>query len=417
MPQEQSFWSQLPSSPGIYIFEDGNHTALYIGKAINIRTRIKQELEGSRFVPKTSYLRIRQTVNDLEAIVLESYLIKTIYPPFNIRSKDDKSDIYLTISDLPTPVFQTVRSTDINLSDYKNPDTQVYGPYNSAYVAKNLLKVIRRIFGYCQNPFNPNQRACFYYHLHQCPGPCLGIISQKEYLHHLTNIKRFLSGQFIFLRRNLTKEIKSSAKAMEFETAAKLKHQLENLEKALSLPQLSGFLEFPEANIAALNELVRLLDHPWLQTPPHRIECYDIAHLQQDQTVGGMSVLVDGTPTPSQYRRFIIHHPHEGDPASLREIISRRLHHFEWPKPDLIVLDGGVGQLSIVSPVVPSQIPLIALSKKRETIHFYQNGDLTNLNIPPHKPSLKLLQTIRDEAHRFTTSFHSRRRRIAILKS
>lgn len=189
------------------------------------------------------------------------------------------------------------------------------------------------------------------------------------------------------------------------------------LESALSLPKLSGFLEFPIATEAALNQLVKYLNIPNLTDTPHRLECFDIAHLQQDSVVGGMSVLEEGELMTGQYRRFIISDPKLGDPKSLREIVSRRLKHSEWRLPQLIILDGGVGQLSAVFPIVPKDIAVIAISKKKETLHFYRYESLVSLNIPLHRPSLKLIQALRDEAHRFTTTFHTKRRRHSLLES
>lgn len=303
----------------------------------------------------------------------------------------------------------------MNLAYFDNPSTQIYGPYLAHKTAFGLLRQIRRIFGYCQNPFNSQERPCFYYHLHQCPGPCAGAISDKDYQKHLTQIKRFLSGQFKYLIKDFRTNISHLAKEKKFEEAQKHKTQLEKLEMALNTPQLSGFLEYPQANRNALKEIVALLKHPKLEETPYRIECYDIAHLQGDQVVGGMSVLVNGQPRPDEYRHFLIKTAPPGDQHSLKEIVTRRFNHLEWPLPSLVVLDGGLSQLSTVLPSVPENIPVIALSKRRETIHYYKDGQVVNLNIPPHKPSLKLLQTVRDEAHRFTTSFHQRKRRKALL--
>lgn len=421
--ESPSWVSQLPLSPGIYIFEDKHGQPLYIGKSVSLRSRIRQHLESSKdpaskqslFVPETYSLRYQETNSDLEAIILESYLIKTADPKYNVLAKDDKSVTYIVITNSPDSKIQLAHSTDLNLSYFDNPSTQIYGPYLAHKTAFDLLKQTRRIFGFCQNPFNSQNRPCFYYHLHQCPGPCAGKISADEYQKHLTQIKRFLSGQFKYLIKDFRKQINELAKGQNFEEASRLKTQLERLEWALNTPQLSGFLEYPQANQNALKEIVTLLRHPQLSSPPYRIECYDIAHLQGDQIVGGMSVLINGQPRPDEYRHFLIRTAKPGDQYSLKEIVSRRFNHTEWPWPSLLVLDGGVSQLSTVSPVIPENVPVIALSKRRETIHFYRDGRVVNLNLPPHKASLKILQTVRDEAHRFTTTFHQSRRRKALL--
>jgi excinuclease ABC subunit C len=414
----------VPSSPGVYAFADKHHHPLYIGKSINLRSRARQHLDSAKiqsskaksYLEKSHYYQYRQTKNDLEAIILESYLIKITTPHYNSISKDDKSYSYITFSNPPFSKIEITHSTDLQTNHFDNPKTQIFGPYLSVKNAKNLLKISRQIFGYCQKPYNPNQKSCFYYHLHQCPGACTGEISPKNYTLHLRKIKRFLSGKFQTLEENLTKKIKIEAQKENFETAQKLKLQLERLKIALTTTSLTGFLELPAANLQTLNKIYSTLGIDNLNHLPKRIECYDIAHLQQKQTVGSMIVLQNGQPTPSLYRHFIIKNPHSGDPHSLKEIIIRRLNHPDWPQPDLILLDGGLPQLGTVSKSVKN-ISLIALSKKHETLHYYHHGKVINLNLTPHHPILKMLQTARDEAHRFATTFHQKKRRLAILKS
>lgn len=225
----------------------------------------------------------------------------------------------------------------------------------------------------------------------------------------MTAIRRFLSGRFVSLKKELKHDIALASKAHDFESAAKLKTILDRLESTLFRPGLAGFLEFEEANTHALAELVALLGHPLLTVPPKRIECFDIAHLQKSSMVGGMSVFIEGQPSVDQYRHFIVKEIQSGDPGALKEILVRRFNHPEWGAPDLVILDGGIPQLSIVSSVIPPHIPVIALSKKRETIHFFDNGHVINQNLPLHKSSLKLLQALRNEAHRFTTGFHQKK--------
>jgi excinuclease ABC subunit C len=412
------FWESLPSLPGIYIFQDKKENPLYIGKSINIKTRIKQHLEASQnklskqaaFTSQTKSLKYIRTDSDLSAIILEAELIKTLKPRYNSRSKDDKSAIYIIFENPPVSKISLTRANDLNLKDFKNPKTQIYGPYQSKNVANLILKHARRIFGFCNTPFNKSRRACFYYHIKLCPGACKAEITHLQYQQHLGQIKKFLSGHFISLQKKLRLKIKNYAKNHNFEQALVLKKQLESLQNILSTSTNIHFLSLPAASNEALRQLFIKLDHPVLKSPPVRIECYDIANLGKTNQVGAMSVLIQGIPQPSEYRRFIINPPESGDPQAMRQVLSRRLRHSEWNKPDLIVLDGGVGQLNTVSKVVPKEIAILALSKKKETIHFYKDGKLINLNISLRQPAIKLLQTARDEVHRFVTGFHKKRR-------
>lgn len=410
--------------PGVYVFANQEKYPLYIGKSINLRSRAKQHLELSKsssskaknYISRSSFFQYKITQNDLEAIILESYLIKTTKPYYNTLSKDDKSYSYITITNPPFSKISITHSTDLKLNTFDNPKTQVFGPFLSVRNAKFLLKTIRFIFGFCQHPYNSNQKPCFYYHLHQCPGPCTGKFTPKEYIQHLVKVKRFLSGNFSKLKKDLARKIISEAKSKNFESAQYYKNQLDKLEKSLLTPTLSGFLNLPSSNQKTLETIMQILKPDHLNSLPSRIECYDIAHLQQHQTVGSMVVLKNGQPNPSLYRHFIINYPKKGDPHSLKEIIIRRLSHPDWPRPDLILIDGGIPQLSIVNKII-SNIPVIAISKKHETLHFYRNQKLINLNLSPHHPILKMLQTARDEAHRFATTFHQKKRRLAILNS
>ena len=395
--------------PGVYIFADAAGSPLYIGKSINLKSRLAQHLENGRdqdtkaahFLIRSKSLILQVVESDLAAIILEANLIKTYQPYYNAAIKDDKTASYITIGNAPQYSFSVIH----------HPTTQIYGPYPSAAIANLILKQVRRIFGYCQNP--TSRRACFYFHLHQCPGPCNGKISQAEYKKHLKNIKVFLSGRFKNLMADLNKEIKAAAKKQNFETALQKRDQLKALETALASHKYSQLLVLPLATEKVLRQAILLLQHPKLKEPPQRIECYDMATLNQENTVGAVVVFINGQPDKDQYRKFLVKTNKLGDPITMKHIMVRRLRHPDWAKPDLIILDGGIPQLSIVSAIIPPDIPVIALSKKRETLHFYNtNQQIVNLNLPLHNSVLKLFQFVRDEAHRFATTYHKKRRKM-----
>ena len=424
-PESEDFWHSLPSVPGIYIFEDKNKKPLYIGKSINLKTRFKQHYEGfvegttkaQLFIPQTKFLYFKPVRNDIEAVITEANYIKSYQPRYNAIIKDDRSNQYIIFTNYPDTKIRIVHATDIGnlyLDDFNN---QVYGPYTSGSVSQSLYKQIRNIFGFCLSPFNSRRRACFNYHLGHCPGACIGEITDEKYHRHLGRIKKFLSGKFILLDRSLHREIKTAVKKMEFEKAQQIKIQIEGLHHSLSTRNSSLLLKLSDATDALQFQLVKKLGHPKLKKPPFRIECYDLAHLQGENYVGSMAVFIKGSPSISDYRHFHIHFPDRSDPFAMRQIIERRLKHQEWGRPDLIVLDGGVPQLSIVLPVIPESIPVIALAKKRETIYFYNENHKTVLvSLPLEDPVLNLLRSIRDEAHRFANSFHKKQRQKSLLE-
>lgn len=183
------------------------------------------------------------------------------------------------------------------------------------------------------------------------------------------------------------------------------------MESSLNSKQYRNLLTLPSPTQDILETEIKKLHHPLINKSPQRIECYDMATLNQENTVGVMVVFEEGMPNKSQYRKFIVGTQYLGDPNAMASIIKRRIGHHDWPKPDLIILDGGVAQLNMVRNVIKDNVALIALSKKRETLHFYGlDGHVVNLNLPLHNPLLKIFQYARDEAHRFGTTFHKTRR-------
>lgn len=209
------------------------------------------------------------------------------------------------------------------------------------------------------------------------------------------------------MQKHLNSQIKKKIRLQKFEEAELIKKQIESLSYVLSAKTPSLLLKLSDATLAIQSTIIQTINHPKLNRVPRRIECYDLAHLQGHDYVGAMTVMTDGSLDKSQYRHFNIQFPDFSDPHGMRQILERRLKHTEWPYPDLIILDGGVPQLNIVSPVIPEQIAVIALAKKRETLIFYDaKGNLTKLNLPIENPTLNVFRSLRDEAHRFGNSFH-----------
>ena len=308
------------------------------------------------------------------------------------------------------------RATDIVSLNLDNFQKQVFGPYTSASIAKILLRHIRKTFGYCLHPFNSTQKACFNYHLGQCPGACTGDINTKEYQTKINIIKKFLSGKFTILQKDLKTQIKKESKKHNFEKAGFFKKQYESLQNILQAGKSSLLLKLSDSTVKAQSEIVKTLNHPALVNTPRRIECYDLAHLQGKDYVGAMSVMENGHLINTEYRKFHISSKSTSDPYAMKEIVERRFNHHEWSFPDLIILDGGKPQLSIVLPIVPKNIAVIALAKKKEIIMFYDKlGKLVEMNLGFEDPVLNQFITLRDEAHRFGNSFHKKQRGKSML--
>ena len=411
--------------PGVYFFEDKNKEPLYIGKSINLKSRLRQHYEGFvekstkalHFIPQTKTIYYKVLENDIQAIITEANYIKSFQPKYNSITKDDKSNLYIVFTNPPDTKVLIARATDLNAFNFDKYQDQVFGPYTSNSITKILLKHIRKTFGLCLAPFNAKGRSCFNFHLNQCPGACNGQVTVEQYRENINLIKKFLSGKFSILQKSIKSQIKKEIKLQNFELANKLKKQYESLEYILSAGNSSLLLQLSSSTPKAQQAIVATLNHPKLNSTPHRIECYDLAHLQGTNYVGAMTVMVDGNLSNIDYRHFLISSHSTSDPYGMREIIERRLNHTDWPFPDLIILDGGKPQLNIVLPVVPANIAVIALAKKKETLIYYdKNNKIINLNLNFEDPVLNQFIVLRDEAHRFGNTFHKKLRGKSMLR-
>lgn len=366
-------------------------------------------------MPQTRYLYFKIFQNDIQAIIAESNFIKTHNPKYNSVQKDGKSNLYIVFTNPPQTKIVLARATDIPdlfLDSYRN---QVYGPYTSGLIANVLIKQIKKTFGVCLQPFNSKGKACFNYHLKQCPGACCGQISQTVYQKRLGLAKKFLSGKFISLQKYYLKKIKLSVKEQNFENAQRLKNEYQKLQNILNSGNTNLLLKLSDATLSAQNKIVTTLNHPKLSNTPIRIECYDLAHTQGKNYVGAMSVSEYGQLKKSAYRRFHIKES-TSDPHAMAEIVKRRLKHNEWPYPQLIILDGGKPQLNTVLPLIPEEIAVVALAKKRETLIYYnKENKLIELNLNPEDPVLNQFIILRNEVHRFGNKFHREQRIKSLL--
>ncbi len=414
----------MPTKPGIYIYKDVNGRLLYVGKAVNLKNRVRSYFQPAEklgtktaaLVSQISTIEYIEVQSEVEALLLESRLIKKYKPPYNIASKDDKSPYYIHLSkgEFPTIIIN------------HEPIGSLAGPFLNSLLAKRILKQFRRIAPYCTAP-RPVKRPCLHSHLGLC-NPCPGDPSttKDSYRKNIIRLRHLLQGNFIRVKSQLKNSMDAASKNLEYEHAKNLRDQLHSLEYLLNSPVMpEEYLVNPnlvadkrqQAMDSLKNELIK---HSSLNLKHlNRIEMYDIANLSGKDATAAMTVAVNGEPNSKYYRHFTIKTKDTPDDvAMMSEVLERRLKRTDWPTPDLIVLDGGKSQLSAVTKIPLSlfkergwgEVPIIALAKKEEIITVPQNDDYIELKLSFDEPGLKLLQQLRDEAHRFSRRLHHKHR-------
>lgn len=382
---------KFPDTPGVYIMRDSRRKPLYIGKASSLRRRVisyfqrPQETRIEQMLAQVQNIDLEKTDSVIEALFRENELIKKYQPKYNVKLKDDKTFLGIFISREDWPRIMPARITQ------KLPKGEFYGPFPSASNVREALQIIRKIFPFRVSCAPMSGKACFEYHLGMCPGVCAGKVLQKDYQKTIRQIKLFLKGKKKSVIREIEKEMKDAAKNMDFEKAAKLRDQIFALKHI--------------QDVALITE--EQMQHP--EDVPNRIEAYDVSNIHGAFAVGSMVVFTEGLIDKSQYRKFKIKTVQGADDvASLKEILARRLAHNEWLKPDLILIDGGIGQVNGIKNVLISyklDIPVVGIAKgpdrdKNEII------GANSLSIDK-----KLLLRIRDEAHRFAIQYYRLRHR------
>lgn len=541
---------QFPTTSGVYIFKDAYGEILYVGKAKNLRSRVRSYFGEAAAAGQPKVMALQRsaveldyilTATEVEALLLESQLIKKHRPRYNVRLKDDKDYPYIKLDlDDDFPRLEIVRKM-------KRDKARYFGPYPNAGVVNDTLKLAKKLFPLrtCSD-WRGKKRPCLNYHIRRCQAPCQGKISPDEYRRLLAQVILFLEGKHQQLESDLKKQMISASENLEFEKAAELRDQLDALAKLtvrqrivtnqhwnldvvavdigseLAAAQLlvvrggkvlgNEYHSFEQLELANAGEAVSafirdfysrasllpreiLVSHlpedsealqEWLssvrkgpvvlRTPqrgekrmlmdmaknnltshmeadlrsqkenkeqgkavleqlatalglerlPVRMECYDISHFQGSQTVASMVVFEHGRPARNKYRRYKIHDMVGPDDfAAMAQVIRRR---FEAARegregfnqvPGLVVIDGGKGQLSSALAQLKDlgfgDVPMVSLAKREEEV--FLPGQSKALVLERDNPALKLLQQIRDEAHRFAVSYHRRLRTKSTLAS
>ncbi len=530
----------LPSLPGCYIYYNKDNEIIYVGKAKILKRRVKSyfnkkhdSIKVQVLVSQIDHLEYIITNTEVEALILESHLIKKHKPKYNVLLKDDKKYPYFLVTDEDFPRISIVRKKNIN-----SEKGRYYGPYTDIRAMHSTLDFLKKIFPLkqCKTPKFKN-RTCLYYHIGRCLAPCQNLVTSEEYKAVVRQAELFLSGKQSELMEQLMEQIQKYSDNLQFEKAAKLRDSYLDLKKTLEKQKVvyentklnedvialaadegifaivilmiregrlidkkdfvydvekddhveffatffkeyystltlgypdkivSGELEAvgektlyeqwleilaqkkvkisygkssqgkelqmladKNANVLLQNAKITkmskikddfneigsyLAEKLYLKNFPHRIECYDISHIQGTNTVASMVTFINGVKKKSEYRKFKIKIT-EGKPddfLSMKEVLTRRLIHLgekKWAKPDLIIIDGGKGQLSSVMQIIKDLdvkgIDVVSLAKRNEEVFLSEKPKPVIL--PRNSSALFLIQRIRDEAHRFAITYH-----------
>lgn len=402
----------MPLKPGVYLFLNERDEVLYVGKAKSLKKRVSSYFVYlSRLGEKTkilvsqiSKIKTLEVASEIEALLLEANYIKKYKPKYNIRLADGKAYplIRITIKD-KYPKVLIARRTEDKKSLY-------FGPYPNTGAMRLVLRTIRRIFPY-QSVVNHPNKPCLYYHLGLCP--CPQVFSDKEYRKNIRHIISFLKGNTKTVIKDLKIERNILSNKEEFEKARLVQKKIDAILFVTS-PAYEKFDYKLNVNLEEdlrRNELqslqLCLAQHAVQTNYLERIECYDISNISGTNATGSMVVFVNGEKDSSQYRKFKIRKLYTpNDFAMMQEVLQRRLNHKEWPMPDLIIVDGGKGQVSSAIEVVEERklkIPVIGLAKREEIII---TSSFDEIILPKDSPARNLVMRIRDEAHRFAITYH-----------
>mgnify|MGYP001611285502 FL=1 len=414
----------LPLSPGIYIFKDKAGEILYVGKAKNLRARVPSyfnnpanlSLAKQDMMRRIAALETKLTPTENDALILEAMQIKKHKPPYNVVFKDGKDYSFVKIDyreDYPTVTI--VRRPKLGRGGRRQP--KFFGPFTSADILQENLRFLRRVFPYRKKAAAPTK-----FEADLLQKRSLGPVppNRTAYLRMIKRLEKIIDGHVSSVKKELKKKMQALSGAKQYENAAQARDQIKWLDIFVNRQTIVSTKDYLEQSIppaAPLNELQSAL---MLKKPPRRIEGYDISNIQGHWSVGAMVVFTNGEPDKKEYRKFKIKTVKgANDFASLAEVLQRRFKKEDWPKPDLVLLDGGKGQLSTVLletrnlKLETSQF--IALAKRAEEI--FQGQELKPINLDPTSAASRLLQRIRDEAHRFGQAYYHSRHGKTNIKS
>ncbi len=424
---------QLPKKPGVYFHKNKSGEIIYVGKAAALNSRVRQYFQKSRLRDPKTDLLIADIVDvdwivvdsEVDALFLEAEMVRRYMPKYNILLRDDKSSCYIRINTKDkAPALSITRRPLDDGADY-------YGPFLSTNPVRKALKYLRKAFPYSTHTTLPS-RGCLQYHLGLCPGPETTEYDEITYKKNLIKLVMYIKGQRTLVIKDLEKGMLTASNNQQFEQAATIRNKI-NALKALQAQVLFGDRE--NMDLSKDHALIDLTELLTLLKPPRRIEGFDISHMSGTDNVASMVVFNNGAADKNAYRKFKMRLNGNDDFAHMNEVIMRRLSSKNlkaWGKPDLILIDGGKGQLGAAIKArdeMNMNVPMIGLAKKFEEIVISKDHsnveiddkkliklkgyktdesyDFVILDLPDNSHIVKLLQRIRDESHRFAVSYHS----------
>jgi excinuclease ABC subunit C len=457
----------LPKSPGVYVFYGAKREILYVGKATSLKDRVRSYFSlpsvpsghltsgrgGGFFERPVDYaisqivdVKIIKTETVLEAFILEQNLIKKLQPKYNAMGKDDKSFCYVMLTKEDFPRFIIMRKTDLETkhviaSEAKQSQKglprryaprndigigKIFGPYTSRKQIEIVLKLLKRIFPY-HSLAQKTEKGCLDFELGRCPGPYAGAITHVDYLKNIRGIRMILEGKKKGLVNKMEKEMKDFSKAHEYEKAAEARNKLFALKHindvalisstsqspVFPFPDKSGNFSRPKRRSVAMAGAAK---PSFSRAEKFRIEAYDISNISGQHSVGSMIVFNNNEPNKAEYRKFKIKTINNSDDVEMmKEVLTRRFHN-DWARPNLILLDGGIGHLHMAERLLNSmglKIPLVAVAKgkDRKGLDFrFRNKDLGSYVSILLRNKI-LIKQIMDEAHRFAIAYHRKIRK------
>lgn len=434
----------LPSAPGVYFHKSADGEVIYVGKAAVLKNRVRQYFHKSEKDAKTAAL-VREIADtdwivvdtEMDALFLESEMIKRYKPKWNILLRDDKTVSYVRIDMKSEVPYVSFTRTPLD-------DKATYtGPFYGKRAVEKALRILRKVFPYYDKPYDGKKTLNT--DLGLTPGIEIGRTTPQAYKQNLRKLRLYLEGGRHKLLKEIEKQMQAAAKSENFEQAAELRQQLFGLRE---LQKKIVFSDKEFLDISSDQALVDLQKMLGLANPPRRIEGYDISHQSGTNVVGSMVVFVNGASDRSEYRKFKLRHQQNDDTANLREVLERRLKHHEWDFPDLVILDGGIGQVSAVRDLLTEhQIAVIGRdksgdhtrnasvnivvpeirkipksqeppesSKISESTQLPKMGQYRAIPLAPDSHVAKLIARIDDEAHRFAITYHTLLKRKNMLK-
>jgi len=441
--------SGLPHKPGVYLMRDRFGTVIYVGKARDLRKRVSQYFHPSRrlgwdlkfnaLVEAICDFDLHVVRSEPEAFLLEGKLIKEFHPRYNVSFRDDKRFLMLKVNlNDPIPNFAFTRLK-------KDDGARYFGPFSNSGALRSTLALVRRQFNLrgCRafTPGESDYKHCLYAHLKHCTAPCIGNVTREQYLEQVNAACDFLAGQCAEMKEQLQAEMKKAALAQDYEKAAGLRDLIRDLKETTKKER--KFERVPYTLPLSINpkdDLAELAKVLGLREPPQRVEGFDISNISGTFAVASLVSFKNGRPDRANYRRFKIKTVEgQDDFAGMAEVVRRRYSRLlreanvaqasRLPKygrkteaggrrdacatlPDLILIDGGKGQLNAACGELKKlgleKIPVIGLAKEFEEI--YQPGESRPLRLGLAHPAVKLLQRIRDECHRVANSYNAQLR-------